>query len=135
MKTNYEYFVQRQHIPVEGIADSLSPTKNMGLLGWELCGVYPATDPGPSPRLLHVYKRALPAELVSEDSLSKMGTIEPIHFIGDGDDRISFVRGVLQKYKDTKVDRQEIIDYLSKLVGLEKVDETDDDLLDKEPAN
>lgn len=54
---------------------------------------------------------------------AKMGTIEPIYATGDppfkqGDtvDRMAFIRGCVEKYNDTPVDRQDIINYIKKMV-------------------
>jgi ribosomal protein L29 len=58
------------------------------------------------------------AEATSEVKKVKMGTVEPIHKVIDKVDYevIGFVRGLVTKYKDVKLDVKEVLDYLEKLV-------------------
>ncbi len=117
MKINYEYFIQNQSTDLslkEG-GDQLE-MNSMGALGWELCEVI--IDPAKPNTGVFIYKRALPLSLNY-----KMGTVETIYFIGDDDHRISFVRGMIEKYKDVPVRKKELFQYLSNLVGMEEVSE------------
>jgi len=50
---------------------------------------------------------------------TKMGTIEPIYSTKDSEDfqkKLAFIRGVITKYENTEVDREDIINYIKNQV-------------------
>ena len=41
-----------------------------------------------------------------------MGTVEPLYNSSVEEDKIAFIRGAIEKYKNTSVDKKEIFDYI-----------------------